>query len=694
MTIINIYQVCNTTITQVGPKTAFSQQWSLLREQGILEPNPRRQFIKDLDKVISVFHSNHHKIILCGDFNESIGDNIHGLDSIITKYNLTDAIQHQHGHHTVSTYSRGNKCLDYIFVSQNILPSIQQSAILPFNYVVSSDHRAIYVDFNTSILFGKGVSPLLSPPARSLRSSNEKQKAIYIETLSKSMQHHRIFERIQQLKSNPQPNHDLAESIDRDMTRLMIAAEKKLKRPSPYPFSSKLLQACLVVTILKTHLNAVRKNRNKGQIIATFQSKLKTPINLPPDVATIKQQLREARKTVKSIRKDAIAARFQFLSDLGVDSPNSKIIKRIQQAEELKYIYSKIKHLVKPSKNSLVTHIDVPNDNKPPQHSTEWKTITDSHQVNQILFDRNEQHFGSAHGTPFTTPPLCESFNWTATSLDATNTLDGTPPYNPSDLIRRLLSHLRRPTTTTLATLTITQFIKRLRRWRESTSTSPSRRHLGHYKSLLPAASDPIEKYQSTTACRILQVHLDLLNYCARHGYSLHRWQKIVTTMIPKETNNFKIHRLRVIHLYEADLTALFSIWSRRMIVASEKHGSLHPGSYGARPGRTSTDPPFLSTLQIEAAHLSHTSLVHIPNDATQCYDRIVANLAMVSCVSHHMPQQAAQCIGSTLQPARYHLKTSLSETDEYWHHSNRTPIYGTGQGPGLLARHLLRPLF
>ena len=40
VTIICAYQVCDTTITQVGPKTTYSQQWSILREQGILRPNP------------------------------------------------------------------------------------------------------------------------------------------------------------------------------------------------------------------------------------------------------------------------------------------------------------------------------------------------------------------------------------------------------------------------------------------------------------------------------------------------------------------------------------------------------------------------------------------------------------------------------------------------------------------------------
>ena len=45
----------------------------------------------------------------------------------------------------------------------------------------------------------------------------------------------------------------LAESIDRDVTRLMIASEKKLKQRSPFPFSSTLAQCCLAVSILKLH---------------------------------------------------------------------------------------------------------------------------------------------------------------------------------------------------------------------------------------------------------------------------------------------------------------------------------------------------------------------------------------------------------------------------------------------------------
>ena len=68
--------------------------------------------------------------------------------------------------------------------------------------------------------------------------------------------------------------------------------------------------------------------------------------------------------------------------------------------------------------------------------------------------------------------------------------------------------------------------------------------------------------------------------------------------MIPKDHNNFKIHRLRVIHLYEADLTALFSIWSRRMVHAATAASCINSGSFGARPGKTSSDPAFIGLLQ------------------------------------------------------------------------------------------------
>ena len=114
--------------------------------------------------------------------------------------------------------------------------------------------------------------------------------------------------------------------------------------------------------------------------------------------------------------------------------------------------------------------------------------------------------------------------------------------------------------------------------------------------------------YQNTQRSNY-ECHLSLLNFCACTSHSLQRWSHIITTMILKKTNNYKIHGLRVIHIYEADLTALFSIWSQWMIQASTLSKMLNPGSYGAHLGHTSTDPLLISLLQNEISALTPTSL-------------------------------------------------------------------------------------
>ena len=142
-----------------------------------------------------------HSSILAGDFNDSIGDDTSNIDPIIIKHNLTDSIAHRHGPYNTTTYSRGSKCLDYIFVSQDLLPLIQQSGILPFDCIFNSDHRAVYVDINPSILLGSEVSALWSPASRRLHSRNVDLRDEYHKHLYQSLSNHNVFNRANKLES-------------------------------------------------------------------------------------------------------------------------------------------------------------------------------------------------------------------------------------------------------------------------------------------------------------------------------------------------------------------------------------------------------------------------------------------------------------------------------------------------------------
>ena len=93
----------------------------------------------------------------------------------------------------------------------------------------------------------------------------------------------------------------------------------------------------------------------------------------------------------------------------------------------------------------------------------------------------------------------------------------------------------------------------KIRVWREQTTTSPSGKHLGHYKALLSRGSDDPQseegKYFHDKQTTLVQVCVDMLNYAIHHRYSYKRWQLIVNLILPKEKGNNRIHQVGIIHI-------------------------------------------------------------------------------------------------------------------------------------------------
>jgi hypothetical protein len=70
--------------------------------------------------------------------------------------------------------------------------------------------------------------------------------------------------------------------------------------------------------------------------------------------------------------------------------------------------------------------------------------------------------------------------------------------------------------------------------WRESTSTSPSGRHLGHYKALI----------QEPT---LLSFLVKFMNVAIQSGISIPRWSNTIHVLIKKDPGKPRINRLRII---------------------------------------------------------------------------------------------------------------------------------------------------
>jgi hypothetical protein len=73
--------------------------------------------------------------------------------------------------------------------------------------------------------------------------------------------------------------------------------------------------------------------------------------------------------------------------------------------------------------------------------------------------------------------------------------------------------------------------------------------------------------------------------------------------------------------------------------------------------------------------------LVKFDNDATSCYNRILAAIASITSRKYGIHKNAAFVMATTLQEARYKLKTALGVTESFYKHCETHPIHGTGQG-------------
>ena len=153
--------------------------------------------------------------------------------------------------------------------------------------------------------------------------------------------------------------------------------------------------------------------------------------------------------------------------------------------------------------------------------------------------------------------------------------------------------------------------------------------------------------------------------------------------MIKKDPGNPKIHRLQIIHLYECDYNLLLAIKWRQLVHHAEDHLLLNPGTYGSRPGRTAHDPVFIEELQYEIVRMARSTHLKFSNDATSCYDRIIPALAFIISRKYGIHKSVCIVSGTTLNEAKYKLKTMLGVTNSFYSNCTLHPIYGTGQGSG-----------
>ena len=165
-------------------------------------------------------------------------------------------------------------------------------------------------------------------------------------------------------------------------------------------------------------------------------------------------------------------------------------------------------------------------------------------------------------------------------------------------------------------------------------------------------------------------------------GNTLERWQTVHSSMIEKDAGKPFIHRLRVIHIYEADYNLLLKLlWSRRLTWNSHINNTLHKSQSGSCPGRRVIEVVVFKEHKYLYARQTRTTLMTMDNDAKACYDRVICNLAMMTSRYFGMPINACKMQANTLKAMKFHVRTTMGISNDHYTHTQATPVHGSGQG-------------
>jgi hypothetical protein len=314
-----------------------------------------------------------------------------------------------------------------------------------------------------------------------------------------------------------------------------------------------------------------------------------------------------------------------------------------------------------------------------PEGPENWTTVMDRSSVEKHLLTYNRQSFRAASVSPCGAGRILDDMTFSTLSTAGKELLNGSIPqdwYGNDDLLRELLSSFSTPQTVKASSPIPTSVheedvTRGFRRWREATATSPSGRHLGHYRAII----------QDDTLLRCLTKFLDIV---VQRGISPSRWQQAINVMIEKDAGRPRINRLRIIHLFEADFNFVLKLlWGHRLVRHANDLKLLNSGQYGSVPGKTAMELVMLNQISNDICQTNKFNIIRFDNDASACYDRILVPLGMLAARRCGMPDNAVRLHADTLAAMNYKVKTAFGTSDKHYTSQQDEPLFGTGQGSG-----------
>jgi len=213
---------------------------------------------------------------------------------------------------------------------------------------------------------------------------------------------------------------------------------------------------------------------------------------------------------------------------------------------------------------------------------------------------------------------------------------------------------------------------------------SPSRRHLGIYKSLLKDLPTKEEQKQKTPVHKGINVMhsiFALIKLAITHTHTFERWKKIWNMFIEKDPGQPRINRLQTIHLMEADYNLLLKYFAAQgFLKQSERHNRITDAQGGGRQGCSAIDLACKKVITYDIIQTTKEEATDLFTDLEGCFDRMIENCQNLSCHQHGADPSYLKLHAQTHQQLKYFVKHAFGESTEF-NTFEIHPWYGAGQG-------------
>jgi hypothetical protein len=349
-----------------------------------------------------------------------------------------------------------------------------------------------------------------------------------------------------------------------------------------------------------------------------------------------KQVLHDHQKNHESLREahlESLArARCEASSSPVTATKLERAIKQLIIREKPRKAFRKIGAVLNPSSQiNALSRVDIPASPieepypigpDPKVWKDSWKSVTEPDQIVRHVCAANQRQYNQAASTPFGSGPLLELIGYKADTPAIASLLSNNAPppglMQDQSVISFLSSPLPFPTSTPVCGITSQQFTKLYSILNEATSSSPSGRHLGHYKVVVKNPT-------------LSSIHSNMMSIPYTVGISPPHWHKVIDIMLEKSPRDPKNQRLQIIALLESDLNQM-----NRMLLARpltwllEDNNIISEMQYGSRSGKLCQSAALNKQLVFDNLRLTKETVVFIENDAMGCFDRIVNPLILL----------------------------------------------------------------